>query len=201
MAAAKTMRIGVFEQMRRGALQNSGLSDVIRGMFCGDPTMVMAYRDCCNQITLDEQAVWIAVIEQAAMDLCAPESSPKWRNAFAWIGTPDFSHVCDLAMLSPAGIARGLRSKRMAEEETVKRIGIYWYNRLEKEPNKFMFGSSRTPSIKQFLKHLTEAEILEAIDIALGKFYWATSDSDSKPWRYFCGICWRTIRRAQGEEV
>lgn len=90
-----------------------------------------------------------------------------------------------------------LLARRKAEEETVTRIGSYWFE-MRGEPG-FVFGHGRVPSIKTFLRFLTEAEILDAADIALDRF--GHNHSDTTAWKYFCGVCWKRIRTARGEQV
>lgn len=55
---------------------------------------------------------------------------------------------------------------------------------------------SRMSSIRQFLDHLDYFEVLEAMEIACDRKYTKTS-----AFAYFCGVCWRKIRRARGEDV
>lgn len=46
-------------------------------------------------------------------------------------------------------------------------------------------------SLRRFLEKLPTPVVKEAMEIACAKFPW----SPSKATRYFCGICWNTIRR------
>lgn len=55
---------------------------------------------------------------------------------------------------------------------------------------------SRLASIRTFLDRLDYYEVLEAMETATNKFY-----SKAPAFRYFCGICWRKIKRANGEEI
>lgn len=84
---------------------------------------------------------------------------------------------------------------RRAADAAIEELGLYWFNQIEKEQNSFVFGKAREVSIRRFLKHLTSAEICEAIDIASAKFgaKVRAGRSDFNMWRYFCGICWRLI--------
>lgn len=85
----------------------------------------------------------------------------------------------------------GLRSKQTGD---IEEIGSYWYNKIEKEKNKFVFGPARQPTIRTFLKSLPKAEILDAIDAAYARFPVFGHEFDGRTFRYFCGICWRKIR-------
>ncbi len=86
-----------------------------------------------------------------------------------------------------------LMQKRTRDIDTINEIGKYWYNCIEEEKDKFIFGKGRVPTIRKFIEKLPIASILDAIDIAMAKFT-AYSNSDYKNWKYFCGICWNRIR-------
>lgn len=92
---------------------------------------------------------------------------------------------------------------RDAETAAIERIGEAWYDGLAGKPAGFLFGPSRQPSVRRFLKELPEMIVLEAVEIAQswhGARY-CSVDRDDKAWRYFCGICWRKIKQARGEDV
>jgi HNH endonuclease len=55
---------------------------------------------------------------------------------------------------------------------------------------------TRLASIRMFLDRLDYFEVLEAMEIAVDKKH-----SKVPAFQYFCGICWRKIKRANGEEV
>jgi hypothetical protein len=55
---------------------------------------------------------------------------------------------------------------------------------------------SRLSSIRMFLGQLDFYEVQEAMEIATDKHY-----SRTKAFSYFCGVCWRKIKRARGEDV
>lgn len=50
--------------------------------------------------------------------------------------------------------------------------------------------------VKRFLKRLSLAFCLEAVEIAYAKFPW----NRKTQWKYFCGICWREIKKKDGLE-
>lgn len=52
----------------------------------------------------------------------------------------------------------------------------------------------RLDSIRNFLSRLNYYEVIEAMEIASGRFY-----SKQKVFSYFCGICWRKIKREAGD--
>ena len=54
---------------------------------------------------------------------------------------------------------------------------------------------SRLSSIKMFLGILDYFEVLEAMEIAVDRMY-----TRNRAWSYFCGVCWRKIKNANGEE-
>lgn len=51
-------------------------------------------------------------------------------------------------------------------------------------------------SIRTFLDRLDFPEVLEAMEISVDRQF-----SKGPAFRYFCGICWRKIRRADGEDI
>jgi len=55
---------------------------------------------------------------------------------------------------------------------------------------------SRLASIRTFLDRLDFYEVQEAMEIALDKCY-----SQGSAFKYFCGVCWKKIKRANGEET
>jgi len=55
---------------------------------------------------------------------------------------------------------------------------------------------TRLASIRSFLERLDYHEVIESMEIATSKFY-----SKTTAFKYFCGICWRKIKRASGEDV
>lgn len=55
---------------------------------------------------------------------------------------------------------------------------------------------SRLASIRQFLDRLSYFDVLEAMEIATDRMY-----SRGKVFSYFCGVCWRKIKRARGEDI
>lgn len=55
---------------------------------------------------------------------------------------------------------------------------------------------SRLASIRTLLDRLDYFEVLEAMEIAVNRHH-----SRGVAFRYFCGICWRKIKRANGEDV
>jgi hypothetical protein len=55
---------------------------------------------------------------------------------------------------------------------------------------------SRLSSIRTFLEKLNFFEVMEAMEIATDKKH-----SKGPAFAYFCGICWRKIKRANGEDI
>lgn len=58
------------------------------------------------------------------------------------------------------------------------------------------FSGKDLLSIKQFIKRLGLFGVLEMAEIARAKKPYA----GTAMWRYFCGCCWRTIRRLDGSD-
>lgn len=55
-------------------------------------------------------------------------------------------------------------------------------------------------SIRQFLDHLPLPDVLDAVDIAHSKLP-VMGGNDWSTWKYFCGICWKRIKRNRGEDT
>ncbi len=91
-----------------------------------------------------------------------------------------------------------LLQKRQLEQGILDELGRYWFNKVKKEKDEFVFGPGRVPSIKTFLKHLTPIEIMDAMDISFSRILiW--DENDYKAWKYFCGVCWKTIKERRGD--
>jgi hypothetical protein len=56
---------------------------------------------------------------------------------------------------------------------------------------------SRDRSVAVFLQRLTEAAVLNAADIALSRKAPKNYYTEQECWKYFCGICWKTIKNAE----
>lgn len=90
--------------------------------------------------------------------------------------------------------------QRQAQSDAVVRLGWYWFNKIMDEKDHWGFKEPEQQSIRTFLKRLTEAEVMDAMDIAHGRTpptrstgYWKHT------WRYFCGVCWTVIREKGGD--
>jgi hypothetical protein len=93
---------------------------------------------------------------------------------------------------------RFLMENRDREQRTVDELGRYWFDKTAAPEyrGKYVFGDAWARSVRTFLEHMAPAEIMDAMDIAHGRFPFSI---DSKVWKYFCGVCWRKIKRAQGD--
>ena len=90
-----------------------------------------------------------------------------------------------------------LLERRKAELAQIEDLGRYWFNKLaqkKRQRDRWVFGPARIPSIRNFLKRLPPARILEAMDIAESRMYAESNEKDWRRWKYFCGVCWRMIR-------
>lgn len=85
-------------------------------------------------------------------------------------------------------------------------ISDAWVKLDGQDPNDVMLAGSEASAVRKFLKHLPPTEIIEAIQIADDKFSdkrdrWTEDYWSRNRLQYFCGICWRKIRRNEGEEI
>lgn len=96
-----------------------------------------------------------------------------------------------------------LMGRRALVDEMVDEIGRYWCNiglsPDSKDYDVYSFGPQRANSVRTFLKHLTFAEIIEAVDIAHSRDIYGRGSSEQR-FRYFCGICWKIIKQRRGED-
>lgn len=94
---------------------------------------------------------------------------------------------------------RLLDEERQQTTEDIEQIGRYWCRFIPPERNQsWTFGAARAGSIRSFLTTLRRAEILDAVDMAFGRFGIPYTQHDERQWKYFCGICWNRIRERKG---
>lgn len=86
-----------------------------------------------------------------------------------------------------------LLEERACEDAVIDQLGSHWYDQFCRK-GRYLFGTKRIPSIRTFLKFLAPAEIMEAMVIAIGRVG-ATPRDDISAWKYFCGVCWRKIKK------
>lgn len=87
----------------------------------------------------------------------------------------------------------GYTAVMMARADRIEAEAWLVAESLQDEGTLKSYWKSNLLSIKRFLRDLPLHEVLEAADIAKSKFPWQAS---TKRFRYFCGVCWRKIRRA-----
>lgn len=87
-------------------------------------------------------------------------------------------------------------------DQDIQEVGLGWFNRFKRKKNVWEFGPSRVGSVRNFLRRLPKAEVLEAIDIAHANAppVGTKAGDDNCTFRYFCGVCWRMIREREGDE-
>jgi hypothetical protein len=78
------------------------------------------------------------------------------------------------------------------KENDLREIGRYYFNlfaKTKKTHDQYIFAGAYKASIKIFLKSFTKYEIIEAIDIAFGKFGRGIGEYDrDRVFRYMCGV-------------
>lgn len=108
--------------------------------------------------------------------------------------------------------AEAMIEAREAKDETLEVMKEIWFRPWPLPGRQWLMPKEREVSLRQFMGLLTIAEIFEAIDIAhravsrgrvkaeavhdaeLGT--WSLHDADA--FRYFCGVCWKTIKAKKG---
>jgi hypothetical protein len=119
----------------------------------------------------------------------------------------------DQVVRDPADINE--RTYELAERELQLESYNYWRRRAAEREAKeldelhalwcsyFKDWAWNEQSAKRFLRDLGVAVVSEAIETAVAHSD-ARGGSRNRPddsWRYFCGICWRTIKRNAGDVV
>lgn len=89
-------------------------------------------------------------------------------------------------------------SERANTDEHIEQLGCHWHNLQGYKKDTMAFGTERQASIRVFMRSLPYAEIMEAIDIAHARKPVRDKGYDLYTWKYFCGVCWKKIRDANG---
>jgi hypothetical protein len=87
------------------------------------------------------------------------------------------------------GYEKAMSAKRERLDDQAQEIVTRFLKHPDNAPLDWM------NSLRMFIDKLGFHEVDEAMDIALGKGW---RYSDSKTWKYFCGICWNKLRRLEG---
>jgi hypothetical protein len=85
-----------------------------------------------------------------------------------------------------------LEAKKERKEDELWTIAEIYMQRFGDED----ILRTRLASIRRFLEKLDFYEVQEAMQIAVDRMY-----SRVPAFNYFCGVCWRKIKRANGEDV
>jgi len=93
---------------------------------------------------------------------------------------------------------RYLLAARKREQELAREIGVYWCDLIygDSEAGKWICSNARLRSIGIFIKRLPATDVFEAMDRAVGKLQ-PSPNRDENAWKYFCGICWKNIRKRE----
>lgn len=91
---------------------------------------------------------------------------------------------------------RLLMELRSDSAAALKRLGHYWFDRFE-EIDGYVFAGAPEASLKTFLKRLPEAVIMDLMDVACAKLSPQPNRWDHT-FKYFCGCCWREIKKDGG---
>lgn len=90
---------------------------------------------------------------------------------------------------------REIREERNTNFETVSDALIL---ATGSDPEKMVVANRWAASVKTLLKRLPAEVMVDAVDTANDKF--SFKEQPVRAFRYFCGICWRTISRNDGIE-
>jgi hypothetical protein len=73
------------------------------------------------------------------------------------------------------------------DEAAINRLERHWFGLLKDNPEKWEWTASGRQSARVFLKHLPEETITQLMSKG-------TVINARDPWRYLCGVLWRTIK-------
>lgn len=90
-----------------------------------------------------------------------------------------------------------IEDDRQAQDVVIRQLGLHWYNLHNNEIDNYIFGDSRALTIRTFLQSLTKFQVFDAMSLAQSKVP-TTFGEDDRAFRYFCGICWKIIRKIEG---
>jgi 5-methylcytosine-specific restriction endonuclease McrA len=82
-------------------------------------------------------------------------------------------------------------AKKARKDEELRKITDVFTKRFGDEE----IHHNQVASIRNFLRRLDYFEVLEAMEIAVDR-----TNSPYQSFKYFCGVCWRKIKRAAGEQ-
>ena len=85
-----------------------------------------------------------------------------------------------------------VKNAKKANHELLDLITEHWREHFypEMEPYTFAFYQNRLGSVVQFIKKLPFSDVYQAVSITAVKF----EKDEPDTFKYFCGICWQTIR-------
>jgi hypothetical protein len=85
------------------------------------------------------------------------------------------------------GYHEAMEGKRKRLDREAWELMNLWRTEQDSAPRDWM------NSMRMFIEKLGYHEVREAVEIAMGKAFY----SEAKTWRYFCGICWNKLRKAE----
>jgi hypothetical protein len=84
-----------------------------------------------------------------------------------------------------------LKAQKRREASQIRRVETLFQERFEEQAFTKLFKIS----VRRFLERMPKDEVEEAMAVACGK-----QKTPTAALKYFCGICWRKIRIAEGSE-
>lgn len=85
-----------------------------------------------------------------------------------------------------------LQSERDAEDAIIYELSVYWCNLTasDADKDKRILNDRSAESVRIFLKKLDKFTVMDAMKRSVYRF-----DDGNRNFRYFCGICWKTIKK------
>lgn len=84
-----------------------------------------------------------------------------------------------------------MSDKNEPEVDHVEKLNVIW---SELTDNIFELSDSGKNSLRNFLKYLTPSDIYEIMIMSSERLPENTEDRVNQRFRYFCGVCWNTIK-------
>jgi hypothetical protein len=88
-----------------------------------------------------------------------------------------------------------LMEKKRIEDVWFKSVSDHWLKKENEDTEHWQLSGPRADAVRQFLKLLTVYDIIEAIDSCYQRLSWTCGES--RRLKYFCGVCWKMVKRNQ----
>lgn len=92
-----------------------------------------------------------------------------------------------------------LEEKTALFEQWFQRVSAAWITLDGEDATRLVISGEREQAVRRFLRRLPPEEIIDALHVAYERI--SPNRSDYSRFKFFCGTCWRKIKRAEGEQI